>query len=106
MRTTLALLIMACVLLTGCSRAGTATQKPRQIRLWIAPNEAEESFWKVAVARWNRSGLGMPVTFTTIPTTGNAEDTVLSALVAGTEPDISSDIFSGFAVQIANLKQL
>lgn len=106
-RTTLALLIVVCVLLAGCSNAGTATsQKSQQIRLWIAPNEAEESFWKVAVARWNQSGLGMPVSFTTIPTTGNSEDAVLSSLVAGTEPDVSSNMFSGFAVQLANLKQL
>ena len=48
----------------------------------------------------------MPVRFTTIPTTGSSEDAVLSSLVAGTEPDISSNMFSGFAVQIADLKQL
>jgi multiple sugar transport system substrate-binding protein len=102
-----ALACIASALLAACSGAhGPASPGQQQIRLWIAPNEAEESFWKVAVARWNRSGRGMPVTFTTIPTTGSSEDAVLSALVAGTEPDISSNMFSGFAVQIADLKQL
>jgi multiple sugar transport system substrate-binding protein len=101
------LLGMASALLAACAGANSPTsQKPHQIRMWIAPNEAEESFWKVAVARWNQSGQGMPVTFTTIPTTGSSEDAVLSSLVAGTEPDISSNMFSGFAVQIADLKQL
>jgi multiple sugar transport system substrate-binding protein len=107
MRPGFALLVAACAVLAGCSKADPATsQRPQEIRLWVAPNEAEESFWKVAVARWNKSGLGMPVSFTTIPTTGSSEDAVLSSLVAGTEPDISSNMFSGFAVQIADLKQL
>ncbi|MDP9057212.1 MAG: ABC transporter substrate-binding protein [Pseudomonadota bacterium] len=103
----LALLVAACAVLAGCSGAGKVpSQRPREIRMWVAPNEAEESFWKVAVAKWNKSGLGMPVSFTTIPTTGSSEDAVLSSLIAGTEPDISSNMFSGFAVQIADLKQL
>jgi multiple sugar transport system substrate-binding protein len=107
MRPGFALLVAACAVLAGCSKADPATsQRPQEIRLWVAPNEAEESFWKVAVARWNKSGLGMPVSFTTIPTTGSSEDAVLSSLVAGTEPDISSNMFSGFAVQLADLKQL
>lgn len=92
-------------LLAGC--AGQARERRDDvIRLWIAPNAAEESFWKIAVARWNVLGRGLPVTFTTIPTAGNSEDTVLSALVAGTEPDLSTNIFSGFAVQLATLGQV
>ncbi|MDT8760911.1 ABC transporter substrate-binding protein [Sphingomonas psychrotolerans] len=92
-------------LLAGCSpdRAGKRTDR---IRLWVAPNEAEEGFWKIAVARWNALGRGLPVEFTTIPTAGSSEDTVLSALVAGTEPDLSTNIFSGFAVQLAALGQV
>ena len=91
-------------LLGGC--AGGVTEKRTDvIRLWVAPNEAEEGFWKIAVARWNESGRGLPVNFTTIPTAGNSEDTVLSALVAGTEPDLCTNIFSGFAIQLAALGQ-
>ena len=102
-----ALLTVFCAMLSGCSGAEkVASQRLREIRMWVAPNDAEESFWKVAVARWNKSGLGLPVRFTTIPTTGSSEDAVLSSLVAGTEPDVSSNMFSGFAVQIADLKQL
>ena len=92
-------------LLAGCSPRDSARRDDR-IRLWVAPNAAEEGFWKVAVARWNAAGRGLPVTFTTIPTAGNSEDTVLSALVAGTEPDLSTNIFSGFAVQLATLGQV
>lgn len=95
------------LLMTCCSGVHNRSPPDAQvIRLWVAPNEAEESFWKVAVAQWNASGQGLPVSFTTIPTSGNSEDTLLSALVAQTEPDVSTDIFSGFAMQLANLKQL
>jgi multiple sugar transport system substrate-binding protein len=62
------------VLLTSCS--GGPKQSPPQaqiIKLWVGPNEAEESFWKVAVAQWNASGQGLQVSFTTIPTSGNSE---------------------------------
>jgi multiple sugar transport system substrate-binding protein len=92
-------------LLAGCSPK-RAEKRTDRIRLWVAPNEAEEGFWKIAVARWNALGRGLPVDFTTIPTAGSSEDTVLSALVAGTEPDLSTNIFSGFAVQLAALGQV
>jgi len=91
--------------LAGCGRPA-AERRTDRILLWIAPNAAEESFWKVAVARWNAARLGLPVQFTTIPTAGNSEDTVLSALVAGTEPDLCTNVFSGFAVQLAALGQV
>lgn len=92
-------------LLAGCSPR-SAERRTDRIRLWVAPNEAEEGFWKIAVARWNALGRGLPVEFTTIPTAGSSEDTVLSSLVAGTEPDLCTNIFSGFAVQLAALGQV
>ncbi|WP_051272901.1 ABC transporter substrate-binding protein [Sphingomonas phyllosphaerae] len=95
----------AAALLAGCTPRASERAADR-IRLWVGPNAAEEGFWKIAVARWNALGRGLPVTFTTIPTAGNSEDTVLSALVAGTEPDLSTNIFSGFAVQLATLGQV
>lgn len=95
----------AAALLAGCAPTRSDRRDDR-IRLWVAPNAAEEGFWKIAVARWNAEGRGLPVTFTTIPTAGNSEDTVLSALVAGTEPDLSTNIFAGFAVQLATLGQV
>ncbi len=91
--------------LAGCAPR-RAEKRTDRIRFWVAPNDAEEGFWKIAVARWNREKRGLPVDFTTIPTAGSSEDTVLSALVAGTEPDLSTNIFSGFAVQLAALGQV
>lgn len=95
----------ALALLPGCAPSRTE-KRSDMIRLWVAPNEAEEGFWKIAVARWNEERRGLPVRFTTIPTAGSSEDTVLSALVAGTEPDLCTNIFSGFAVQLAALGQV
>jgi len=92
-------------LLAGCSPRAER-RRADVIRLWVAPNAAEEAFWKIAVGRWNAAGRGLPVRFTTIPTAGNSEDTVLSALVAGTEPDLCTNVFSGFAVQLAALGQV
>jgi multiple sugar transport system substrate-binding protein len=104
-RDALLLALGGAALLTGCGRQQVEKRTDR-IQLWVAPNAAEEGFWKIAVARWNAARLGLPVQFTTIPTAGNSEDTVLSALVAGTEPDICTNVFSGFAVQLAALRQV
>lgn len=98
-------LFAANLILFGCS--GPDSAKPRQsIRLWVAPSTAQEEFWKIAVERWNLSGLGLPVDFTTIPSTGNSEEAILKALMADSAPDISTNIFSGFAAQLAALGQV
>ena len=96
------------LLLSACSDPGTGRESAgeKEIRLWVAPNETQEAFWKIAVERWNDSGNGTHVHFTTIPATGSSEDAILTALVAGNAPDISTNIFSGFAAQLANLGQL
>ena len=95
--------------LCGCSgpdATGGKSTDEKVVRMWVAPNETQEAFWKIAVARWNNSGLGARVDFTTIPETRSSEDAILTALVAGSAPDISTNIFSGFAAQLANLEQL
>lgn len=94
--------------MSACSDPGTSKEPAgkKEIRLWVAPNETQEAFWKIAVERWNNSGKGTRVHFTTIPATGSSEAAILIALVAGSAPDISTNIFSGFAAQLANLGQL
>ncbi|NOZ42222.1 MAG: carbohydrate ABC transporter substrate-binding protein [Alphaproteobacteria bacterium] len=110
MKTVIRLLLVASLLLVGgCSGSGSAagdSARPKVIKLWVAPNETQEEFWKIAVDRWNKSGLGLPVTFTTIPATGSSEKAILTALVSGNAPDISTNIFAGFAAQLADLGQL
>ena len=98
-------LVAALLSLTGCADPQSSGDRP-EIRLWVAPNEVQEAFWKIAVDRWNESGMGLPVSFTTIPATGSSEKAILTALVSGKAPDISTNIFSGFAAQLADLGQL
>lgn len=92
----------------GACSDGTRSQPEAEqvIRMWVAPNQAEERFWTIAVERWNKKGQGPRVKFTTIPATGGSEEAILTALVSGSGPDISSNIFPGFAAQLANLGQL
>jgi len=101
--------LMAALLALG-GRSGTdgraAASGEKVVRLWVAPNEAEERFWTIAVDRWNKGRLGARVEFTTIPATGGSEEAILTALVSGSGPDISANIFPGFAAQLANLGQL
>jgi multiple sugar transport system substrate-binding protein len=103
-------LLSSIVILMACSESSSlaeqSEQKNRTIKLWIAPNENQEAFWKIAVEKWNQSGQGLQVDFTTIPATGTSEKAILTALVADNAPDISTNIFSGFAAQLAELGQL
>ncbi|AJR09475.1 carbohydrate ABC transporter substrate-binding protein [Photobacterium gaetbulicola] len=94
---------VAAAILTGC---GGDTSDPQSIKMWIAPNETQEAFWSEVVTEWNASGQGLPVEFTTIPATGSSEEAIMNALAAGTEPDITENIFSGFAAQLNELDQL
>lgn len=101
-------LLAAAGLLSLAACTGRQPPVPEQnvIRLWVAPNPAEERFWIRAVERWNGTQQGARVEFTTIPATGGSEEAILTALVSGSGPDISANIFPGFAAQLANLGQL
>ncbi|MGH8758351.1 MAG: ABC transporter substrate-binding protein [Burkholderiales bacterium] len=92
--------------LAGCSDDSSYRTKEKTIRLWVAPSGTEEHFWKIVVERWNRSNLGARVEIATIPTTGGSEEAILTALVSGSNPDLSTNIYSGFAAQLAQLGQL
>ena len=100
------LLPISYLLIGGCSQSDSALEGPSNIILWVAPNETQEAFWKSAVQKWNSSGLGTPVTFTTIPATGSSEKAILTALVSDSAPDISTNVFAGFAAQLTEFGQL
>lgn len=102
------ILSVSYLLIGGCSQSDSAPEdaSSNDIILWVAPSETQEAFWKTAVQKWNNSGIGTPVTFTTIPATGSSEKAILTALVSDSAPDISTNIFSGFAAQLAEFGQL
>lgn len=75
------------------------------IKMWVAPNENEEAFWNVMVKEWNKDPAHTPVEFTTIPAANSSEEAIMNALASGTEPDLSSNIFVGFASQLDEIGQ-
>lgn len=74
--------------------------------MWVAPNENEEAFWNKMVTEWNKDATHTPVEFTTIPAANSSEEAIMNALASGTEPDISSNIFIGFASQLVDVGQI
>ncbi len=99
----------AFLLISGCSGSDPTPEEfsdDKIIRLWVAPDESQEAFWKIVVERWNKRGSGIQVKFKTIPAVESSEKAILTALVAGNAPDLSTNIFSGFAAQLAGLGQL
>ena len=93
-------------LLTLISACGAEEEKSDSIQMWIAPNVVQEAFWDSVISEWNSIDGNMKVEFTTIPASGSSEEAVMSALASGTEPDITTNIFSGFAAQLHDLDQL
>ncbi|VFS60187.1 Bacterial extracellular solute-binding protein [Kluyvera cryocrescens] len=58
------------------------------------------------VTEWNKDATHTPVEFTTIPAANSSEEAIMNALASGTEPDISSNIFIGFASQLVDVGQI
>ncbi|MGL5701323.1 MAG: ABC transporter substrate-binding protein [Kluyvera sp.] len=105
--------LTASILLSLCiSGCGPDDKKDEQdsaktpIKLWVAPNENEEAFWNKMVTEWNKDPSHTPVEFTTIPAANSSEEAIMNALASGTEPDISSNIFIGFANQLVDVGQI
>ncbi|XQS19333.1 ABC transporter substrate-binding protein [Citrobacter telavivensis] len=101
--------ILLSLYISGCGpdekkdeQAGAKTA----IKMWVAPNENEEAFWNKMVTEWNKDPAHTPVQFTTIPAANSSEEAIMNALASGTEPDISSNIFIGFASQLVDVGQI
>ena len=72
----------------------TAKRDPDILTLWVATNQTQGLFWAKVVKDWNKSGLGLKVTARTIPASGSSEQAILTSLVANTNPDMCTNIFS------------
>ncbi len=71
-----------------------------ELVFWTAPNPLQERFWKETVAEWNASNPDIQIKWSTIPAAGSSEEAILTAIASGRIPDISTNIFSGFAAQL------
>ncbi len=70
---------------------------------WTAPNALQEAFWKEIVAEYKKVKPDVEIVLEVIPAAGSSEEAILSALAAGRAPDMSENIFSGFAAQLADI---
>ena len=95
------LTVAAALVLTGCG--GSKGNENEKLQLWIAPNQLQEEYWNDVVTQWNESGNGMQVEVKTIPAAGSSEEAIMNAVASNTAPDISTNIFSGFGAQLAEL---
>lgn len=71
------------------------------IVFWTAPNPLQEQFWKSLVEEWNNNHPEAQIDWKTIPAAGSSEEAILTAVAAGSAPDFCTNIFSGFAAQLA-----
>ena len=71
------------------------------VRFWSAPDPNQEVFWAEVVKQWNADNPNIQIDWQPIPTGASSEEVILNAIATGTAPDISNNIFSGFAAQMA-----
>jgi multiple sugar transport system substrate-binding protein len=70
------------------------------LELWTQPNVNSERFWKPVIDEFNSTHENIQVDWKTIPTGGSSEEIILTAIATGTQPDICTNIFSGFLAQL------
>jgi len=81
----------------------TEKRDPDILTLWVAPNQVQGLFWNKVVTDWNKSGQGLKVKFRSIPAASSSEQAILTAIISNTNPDMSTNIFSGFGAQLSSL---
>ncbi len=88
------------------SKIVTPTPPPHVVKLnfWTAPNPQQEAFWKGVVDKWNSTHPSIQINWQVIPAGASSEEVLLAAIATGTAPDISTNIFSGFAAQLVESK--
>ena len=62
---------------------------------WTSNNGGELKFAAWAVEKWNSGGKGQKVVAQPIPEGQSSEEILLAAVVAGTTPDVYSNIWQG-----------
>ena len=76
--------------------------EPVTVVFWTAPNPQQDAYWMPVVDRWNATHPDIQIEWQTIPAGASSEEVLLIAIATGTAPDISTNIFSGFAAQLVS----
>jgi len=82
--------------------AAPPAAEPVSVLLWTAPNPQQEAYWKGVTDDWNATHPDIHIEWEVIPAGGSSEEVLLTAIATGTAPDISTNIFSGFAAQLVS----
>lgn len=98
------------VLMIGCTNGKEETRKSEQklktITYWSSPNPQEYELAKQLVSEWNESKKDVYVKLQALPAGQSSEEVLLSAMVAGTTPDICSNIWPGITNDFIRAKGL
>ncbi len=78
--------------------------KIKKIVYWTAPSVEVTEFERGIVAEWNSTHPDNQIDWKTIPAGRSSEEVILTAIATKTGPDICSNIFGGFAAQLADAK--
>lgn len=92
-------IIIAPVLVFG-SGAKEESDGVTTLKLWTQPNPNSERYWKPVIDEFNSTHDKIQIDWKTIPTGGSSEEIILTAIATGTQPDICTNIFSGFLAQL------
>ena len=79
----------------GGERAAEAGPGPVRLVYWTSQNPQERTVADTLTARWNRTHPGIQVTVQPIPAGQSSEEVILASIVAGTTPDVCSNIWPG-----------
>ena len=90
-------LVAALLGLAACGGGERAAQEggPVQLVYWTSQNPQERAVADTLVARWNRTHPDVQVTVQPIPAGQSSEEVILASIVAGTTPDLCSNIWPG-----------
>ncbi|RMD94153.1 MAG: extracellular solute-binding protein [Calditrichaeota bacterium] len=72
-----------------------------QLIYWTAPNVEVSEFDRTMVHMWNTTHPQNKIKWEIIPAGTTSEEVLLTAIATGRGPDISTNIFAGFAAQLA-----
>jgi len=96
----LVLLPILVLVWAGCSSenesdSSLAEEHPIELTYWSSPNPQEYKLAQELVTEWNSANPGIQVKVQALPAGQSSEEVLLSAMVAGTTPDVCSNIWPG-----------
>lgn len=98
------------ILIAGCGNSTNPSGGPdedvKTLTYWSAPNPQEYAMAQELVAEWNRENPHIQVKLQALPAGQSSEEVLLSAMVAGTTPDICSNIWPGVTNDFIRAKGL